>query len=943
MAKAEQEYLTQPDSAEVKIQRSCDVDSFLARITTLHAHRGGFNLGYYPPFVRRITQDQQIRIQGRKVHQLKNLRFGSGVFSQGFNYDCFVFFPRMPTKMNTDTHPTDVQQAFWIDRIVLPALRESCPNHVIQHHPRSFAEAKARAQVKQEALMKGTKQALDPRYLIPEEFLAGFWSEVLERVRTMDTEQGNEYQDLFLMVIGHDLKLVHGALSGDQTRARFFRYIDTCFRFQPDIFPVEDCWLDLGWEDTPIDTGKAITLLRKPCCLRHWTNQFQSPEGRTAKLDSQLFSWCLTRDAGSARVELGYTNVLRAKGGMAYHKAYSLHKDVLATPIKGHVPFGPKWFEGLAFSQDSLDRWAEANQLGSSGSGRQKRQELIKAEIATKNRLFQAIITAVKTNFGARQEYRINVELFRSLDLTDDVLIDSISGQLEEGTHRPYWILTTESVHQFIWVEIKRWLLGVEFLASRADGGSPGSTKPGQTQSGQELVDSVTMAALLRSLRVSLAGDDPSTKHELWRDTYPGKRLVKDDSRARGFRWEETGLTRRGLNYQHSLDTYGVAWLPDDLMHWESLTFKREFYKVVAFRQNGVASSFHQAGHVQRVIERDELILSRLKERLEPLPAEQETAEWDDGHRLREGLRLVSELIIQAYILDVCAQLSPRFHGDTAGVQRMESMAEQGLGGLSYSIVAKMLDMTPHIILSRGSGARGQARHGKAQFRGYDDGGWGEKLQGLFEWNDEQKDKKRGWHNKRFRILTRRYYALILEVRGREVAERFQAGLGHEAAKHLWMVPQYDKDHLAVMRKKSVHNRIETKEYLDSLSELERSNWIAATFPSGSAAAAAWARIRAHERDLGCPSQGGIDRLSQEQIQLQHGRIKGSLRRQELEVLKQDPKLDSRVPVWERAVDIRPGLNWAIKLSRAREFMEEIETEIQGVNWVEDQEGDING
>ncbi|KAJ9649808.1 hypothetical protein H2199_000587 [Coniosporium tulheliwenetii] len=58
------------------IDRRWDVDSFIARVTTLAVHRGGFDLAYRPPFLRRITQNQRVRINGHHIHKLKQLRLG---------------------------------------------------------------------------------------------------------------------------------------------------------------------------------------------------------------------------------------------------------------------------------------------------------------------------------------------------------------------------------------------------------------------------------------------------------------------------------------------------------------------------------------------------------------------------------------------------------------------------------------------------------------------------------------------------------------------------------------------------------------------------------------------------------------------------------------------------------------------------------------------------
>ncbi|KAJ9653124.1 hypothetical protein H2201_009176, partial [Coniosporium apollinis] len=195
------------------IDRRWDVDSFVARITTLAVHRGGFDLAYRPPYSRRITQNQRIRINGHPVHKLKQLRLGVGLAAYGFRYECHVFFPHMAVKAKGETHLSDKEQAIWIDNIVLPALRRSCGQRrdVYQHHPHSFADAKSKAEVKQEVCTSGTGYTMDIKYTVPEDCLHSFWTEVLRLSHAHDGDGNvvphNAFQDPFLVISGHGLKL----------------------------------------------------------------------------------------------------------------------------------------------------------------------------------------------------------------------------------------------------------------------------------------------------------------------------------------------------------------------------------------------------------------------------------------------------------------------------------------------------------------------------------------------------------------------------------------------------------------------------------------------------------------------------------------------------------------------------------------------------------------
>src|SRR5271154_5707083 len=165
--------LSESESSNInfRVQRRWDIDSFIAHAPTLGVHRAGFSLAYRPPYLRRIVQNQQVRICGYQVHKLKQLRLGHGLLAGGFGYNCHVFFPNMPIESHQETHLSDRAQSVWIDNIVLPALRSTCPSDIYQHHPCSFADADFKANVKQECFVSGSKQAINLQYAIPEEFL----------------------------------------------------------------------------------------------------------------------------------------------------------------------------------------------------------------------------------------------------------------------------------------------------------------------------------------------------------------------------------------------------------------------------------------------------------------------------------------------------------------------------------------------------------------------------------------------------------------------------------------------------------------------------------------------------------------------------------------------------------------------------------------------------
>lgn len=302
------------EGRDVRIHRRWDVDSFIARATTLAAHRGGFNLAYRPPHLRRITQNPRIRIQGHQIQRLKQLRLGQGLAAAGFGYECHVFFSHMAVQKGGETHLLDRAQAVWVDHIVLPALEHSCSSGVYQHHPHSFADADFKARIKQECFTTVTGQAMDIRYVIPESCLDAFWAEI-ERLSYEHPGDGrvprDAFRNPFLVISGHGLKLYTKRDTLELARNDFLRHLGQCVNFDTERIPPENCWMDLDLEDTTNDLDRGVTLLRKLHCLDNWATKFACLDHAAHLIKTRRYHWALTRDSGSANVELQLTNGLR--------------------------------------------------------------------------------------------------------------------------------------------------------------------------------------------------------------------------------------------------------------------------------------------------------------------------------------------------------------------------------------------------------------------------------------------------------------------------------------------------------------------------------------------------------------------------------------------------------------------------------------------------------
>jgi len=324
LAKSEEEFLATPGARSLHISRSWDVDSFLARITSLAAFKGGFRLQYKPPYLAGFRRNANATFAGHSVHRLKNIQFGTSLLAQGFGYECHVVFPHMPlkverevrphhiqdihrTEVTKDIHLNDEEQRYWIDRIVFPAVRHVLPHTLRQHLPLGFSDVCGKTRVKREAMPLSRGADMNYFDLIPEDYLEAFWNHIVEATSADTGTVARSFQNPILVLAAHDLKAVLAAPTALQARAKFLDHIDQLFNHTAALFPPDDSTLDFGCRDTP-DGDTNITLLRKQTCLSHWAEGFSATIDPIAAVKPALYPWMMTRDAGSATAELGAGN-----------------------------------------------------------------------------------------------------------------------------------------------------------------------------------------------------------------------------------------------------------------------------------------------------------------------------------------------------------------------------------------------------------------------------------------------------------------------------------------------------------------------------------------------------------------------------------------------------------------------------------------------------------
>lgn len=724
----------------LEILRQWDIDSVIASASTLAVHRGGFRLSYSPLFHGRITQNQRIRIKGHKLHQVKQLEAGRGLLSGGLGYKCYMLFPKMPLSDDGETFLTLEAQRLWYDEVILPALRHACPADVCQHHPSSFSDLRYKANVKQECFPTGAGQPIDIQELIPEQYVEAFWARVVELSNGPGSPGNGQFQDVFLVVCCHGMKLSSKSETVAGAADALKRSFQTCFAFDT-ADPSWECWVDLGIEDTPVhDAG--VTLLRKSQCLRQWAQCFACPDHDKDLIRTTEYPWNTTRDAGSASVELLGTNSLRSRGDIAYNKAYNTNKEMFATPLKGYDLFQNPQFEALPFSQSLIEKWYDLNSRAGSKGYVRKREQLITAYCRTKQRLSTALASAANSSFAARQEFRVSYRLLEYIASADGqgrrhprsgsmdsestaisagsargggraagtklttVNLDestrtrstrataslaSEAGNDRPGAHRPFWILPTKAVNAFMAAQMNRWLLILEVLICRTNHTLNG--KPVLAEE-QQLMNGAMASTVLRLLRYGSNGDAAgpgmqSILAQSWRSRVYKSRSSRnarpdvpevagdDDDSYVESEEDESGSERPGQ--QGSTLQHGVG-ISDCIERYGIAWLPRD--KVLwnteypTFTAEAMRTLAVTKNGFQRSFSKTSNIQRKIQDEDTTFTALGHLLGGEDAEEQRRGFHIAAEMVVQDYVKSVIAILASRWTGGSKSPRTKTQLKE---------------------------------------------------------------------------------------------------------------------------------------------------------------------------------------------------------------------------------------------------------------------------
>ena len=280
--------------------------------------------------------------------------------------------------------------------------------------------------------------------------------------------------------------------------------------------------------------------------------------------------------------------------------------------------------------------------------------------------------------------------------------------------------------------------------------------------------------------------------------------------------------------------------------------------KDLAVYRNGFQKSFKHMPDIQKKLKQENRFFATFRSyltRAKQYPRGSVSFDRNSKYAIYLG----AELIVQEFIKDIFSLLADRFEcgvkdesaRKTIFLEPLDEDEANGLVGLDFGTVETLLRGQPNVSL-----AKAAARHMNSHFTQYKTGLWRDKLMGLFLWDDNptvsNDDKKRGWENMPFRRLARSLYSLVRREYDDATARRFLVALRTVASQKIWIIPQYDIDKISGLRKSSPKIDLDTGKTIDSLSDLERTNWLMPQLPQTH-----FEVIKSVERDLDLEICGG--------------------------------------------------------------------------------------
>ena len=334
----------------------------------------------------------------------------------------------------------------------------------------------------------------------------------------------------------------------------------------------------------------------------------------------------------------------------------------------------------------------------------------------------------------------------------------------------------------------------------------------------EQVINGVLLSGIMRTFRLMLSSATPASIPSVW--------------------MEKSKKGKLGLNYQQSVQDWGLAWLPDALMEWSHPPrFSNTALSCLSLVHNAFQRSFIKTSGIQGLISRENRVSQFFREHLRA-HRNHPVDSPENKRAVTAALTLGANLIVQAYILDVFELLSARVPSAAPEkrsyrLQRIRQFLaplqipeeRQGLRGLHYTMLATLLGKPPTIIKPRATKSAGKKI---TQFPKFNTGLWRDKVAGLFMHDevDAMMDPslgrpatdRRKWNDLPYRQKLRQFLGYVAaEFDDSTQLSRFIETVKAQAVAKLWIIARWDGESLAPMRKKMAG---------DTATNLERTGWL---------------------------------------------------------------------------------------------------------------------
>ena len=271
-----------------QLYRSYDIDAIYLPLKSLAAHKLGFNVVYSPGYMRTIAKGWHTRLGPLKIepHKCAHVYLGRGFTTADFR--TYVFFPHLRGRAGRRTQRqerqplTRAQQRFWVEEVLVPAVRSTWDQRVCQRHPSSFDEAEGWARARQKESVTSKARAFSElsfslpsqSALTPMQHGVSALHRLREEVERRLAESPPEWGDAQLVAFTYGCKDVYSADTYSNLRESLWEALES--RFDVSFIDIlRYAVVDFAYEDLAI--VKAVRR-SDPNRLVLWRSSRLQPE-----------------------------------------------------------------------------------------------------------------------------------------------------------------------------------------------------------------------------------------------------------------------------------------------------------------------------------------------------------------------------------------------------------------------------------------------------------------------------------------------------------------------------------------------------------------------------------------------------------------------------------------------------------------------------------------